>query len=136
MQQRMKGPTDVRGEPTPLGRRLRRIWTRTSIVCGILFALALSLPRIHRALDPQEERRAIARSIERTSREQAPVYVMPNGERRRAVAVARADSAPIDESPSGRALFWWCGILAAVSIASATAQTIRAYATHDEDGAS
>ena len=134
MPQRMEGPTDMRSDPTPLARRLRRIWTRTGITCGILFALALILPRIQRALDPQEDRRAIARSVERAAREQAPVYVMPNGERRRAVAVARADPELVDW-PVNRALFWWCGILAAVSIASATAQTIRAYATHDEGDA-
>jgi hypothetical protein len=133
MQERMNDPTDARGDPTPVGRQLRRIWTRTESCAGILFALALILPRIQSALDPQEERRAIARSVERASREQAPVYVMPNGERRRAVAVARAEPDLVDW-PANRALFWWCGILAAVNIASAAAQTIRAYATRDEDG--
>jgi hypothetical protein len=123
----------VRSDVTPLGRQLRRIWLRAGITCGFYLAAALGLPRIQRALDPQRERRAIAQSIERTAREQAPVYVMPNGERRRAVAVARADPTPVDDSASNGALYWWCGILAAVTVAGAAARTMRAYATRDED---
>ena len=122
----------ARSDVTPLGRQLRRIWTRAGISCGILLVAAVTLPRVQRALDPDRERRAIAQSIERTAREQAPVYVMPNGERRRAVAVARADPTPVDDSPTNSALFWWCGILAAVTIAGAAAQTVRAYVTDDE----
>ena len=121
---------------TPLGRQLRRIWLRTAIVCGILFALALILPRVQRALDPDRERRAIAAARERAAREQPPVYVMPNGERRRVAAVVPAEPYANDEPRGNRALYWWCGILAAVTVAGAAAQTVRAYATNDEDGVS
>ena len=112
---------------------MRRIWSRAGIACGFYLAAAVTLPRIQRSLDPGRERRAIAQSIERTAREQAPVYVMPNGERRRVVAVARADPSPVEDSPGQSALYWWCGILAAVTIAGAAAQTVRAYATDAED---
>ena len=123
----------ARSEVTPLGRQLRRIWTRAGIACACFLAAALILPRIHDALDPDRERRAIAASSARAAREQAPVYVMPNGERRRAVAVVPAESYANDDSRGNRALYWWCGILAAVTVAGAVAQTMRAYATHDED---
>jgi hypothetical protein len=122
-----------RSDMTSFGGKLRRIWTRAGIVCGILLLAALALPRIPRALDPNRERRAIAQSIERSAREQAPVYVMPNGERRRAVAVARPDPTPVDDAPGNSALFWWCGLLAAVTIAGAAAQTLQAYATREEE---
>ena len=118
---------------TPFGWKLRRIWTRAGIVCAILLLAALALPRIRSALDPNRDRRAMAQSIERSAREQAPVYVMPNGERRRAVAVARPDPTPVDDAASNSALFWWCGILAAVTIAGAASQTLQAYATREED---
>ena len=123
----------TRDDMTPLGGKLRRIWTRAGIVCGVLLLAALALPRIQRTLDPNRERRAIAQSIERSAREQAPVYVMPNGERRRAVAVARPDPTPVDVTRRNSALFWWCGILAAVTIAGATAQTLQAYVTDEEE---
>ncbi|MFL5620251.1 MAG: hypothetical protein ACJ79A_17875 [Gemmatimonadaceae bacterium] len=110
----------------PSSRRVWRIWWRAGIVCGLYFLIAVASPHIWSALDPQSERRAIARSVERAQRETAPVFVMPNGERRRAVAVARADPAP------SAFLFWWCGILAAVTIAGAAAQTVRLYRTGDE----
>jgi hypothetical protein len=118
---------------TPLGRKLRRIWTRAGIACGLYLAAALALPALQRSLDPGRERRAIAQSIERTARQEAPIYVMPNGERRRAVAVARADPTPVYQSPGDDPLFWWCGILAVATIAGAAAQTIRVYATREED---
>ena len=122
-----------RSDMTPFGGKLRRIWTRAGIVCGFLLVAALALPRIPRALDRNRDRRAIAQSIERSARAQAPVYVMPNGERRRAVAVARADPTPVDGSTGNSALFWWCGILAVVTIAGAAAQTLQAYATREEE---
>jgi len=116
----------------PWQRQIRRIWARAGFSCALYLLLAMAFPRIHRALDPQSERRAVARSVERTQREAAPVYVMPNGERRRAVAVVRADPSPSSDSRHDRALYWWCGTLAAVTIAGATAQTIRLYLTRDE----
>ena len=112
--------------------QLRRIWWRAAIACGLYLLMALALPRIQRALDPQSARRARAQSADHTEREAAPVYVMPNGERRRAVAVVRADPRPSSDSRHDRALYWWCGALAAVTIAGATAQTIRLYLTRDE----
>jgi len=74
----------------------------------------------------------IVGSVDRIEREPPPVYVMPNGERRRAVAVVRADPSPSSDSRHDRALYWWCGALAAVTIAGATAQSIRLYLTRDE----
>ena len=125
----------ARADVTPLRRQLRRIWLRAGIACTGFLAAALLLPRIGSALDPDRERRATATSRARAARE-APVYVMPNGERRRVAVVIPADSYAKNDSRGNRALYWWCGILAAVTVAGATAQTVRAYATHDEDGAS
>lgn len=114
--------------------RLRRIWWRAGVACALLLAAPLALPRIQRALDPQAERRAMAQAAERTQREEAPVYVMPNGERRRAVAIARADPTPVYDSRD-RALLWWCGILALVVIAGAVARTMSLYVSHEDDDA-
>jgi hypothetical protein len=126
----------ARSDQTPLGRRLRRIWMRAGIACACFLAAALVLPRIHDALDPDRARRATARSRARSAREQVPVYVTPSGERRRAVAVVPAEPYADGGSGGNRALYWWCGILAAVTVAGATTQTIRAYVTRDEDDSS
>jgi hypothetical protein len=123
----------ARSEVTPLGRQLRRIWSRAGIACACFLAAALVLPLIQRALGPDRERRASAVSSRRAAREEAPVYVMPNGERRRVVAVVPAEPDAVGGSRGNRALYWWCGLLAAVTIAGAAMQTMRAYATHDED---
>ena len=72
MRQHIVDLTELRSDRTPLGRQLRRTWTRAAIACAILLAVALTLPRIQRALDPQRERRAIARSVERTSASRRP----------------------------------------------------------------
>jgi hypothetical protein len=109
---------------TPRRRRLRRIWRRAGIACLVLLAAALVLPRVQRALDPQRAR---------THLERAPVYVMPNGERRPAITVTRADSTPIAASRGDRALWWWCGILAAVVVAGAVAQSVSVKLGDDED---
>jgi hypothetical protein len=116
---------------TPFGGKLRRIWTRAGIVWRIPARRRAGACRESLgALDRNRDRRAIAQSIERSARAQAPVYVMPNGERpSRGVAVARADPTPVDGSTGNSALFWWCGILAVVTIAGAAAQTLQAYAT-------
>jgi len=113
----------------PWQRQLRRIWARAGFSCALYLLLALAFPRIHRALDPQSERRTISQAVERTQREAAPVYVMPNGERRRAVAVTVADST---DTFGDRALYIWCGALALVTIAGAAVRTIRLYLTRDE----
>jgi len=118
---------------TPLGRRLRRIWSRAAIACAIFLAAALVLPRVQRTLDPNRDRRARPQTAQRAAREEAPVYVMPNGERRRAAVVMRPDPAPASDSRGDNALFWWCGILAAVTIAGAVAQTLQVYLTREED---
>jgi hypothetical protein len=118
---------------TPLGRKLRRIWSRAGIACAIILVAALMLPRIQRTLDPNRDRRAMAQTAPRAAREEAPIYVMPNGERRRAAVVTRPDPAPLSGSPGNSALFWWCGILAAVTIAGAVAQTFRVYVTREEE---
>jgi hypothetical protein len=114
----------VQAEVTPRRRRLRRIWRRAGIACVVLLAAALTLPRVRRALDPQRERAHL---------ERAPVYVMPNGERRRAIAVTRGDPATIDDARGDRALWWWCGILAAVVVAGAVAQSVSVKLGDDED---
>jgi hypothetical protein len=94
----------------------------------VLLAAALALPRVQRALDPQRERRV--------EHERGPVFVMPNGERRRAVAVTHADPALIRDARGDRALWWWCGILAAVIIAGAVAQSVGARLTDDDEDSS
>jgi hypothetical protein len=43
------------------------------------------------------------------------------------------DSGPVRASRSDHALWWWCGILAAVIIAGAVAQSIGVRLGHDED---
>jgi hypothetical protein len=123
----------ARSDAAPLSRQLRRIWLRAGIACACFLAAALVLPLIQRALDPDRERRASAASSRRAAREEAPVYVMPNGERRRVVAVVPAAPYANGGSRGNRALYWWCGILATVTVAGAAMQTVRAYATHDED---
>jgi hypothetical protein len=120
-------------DPTPLGRQLRRIWSRAGIACACFLAAALVLPRVQGALDPQRDRRADATS---SARDQVPVYVMPDGERRRAVMVVPAEPSTTGGRRGNGALYWWCGILAAATVAGAVAQTMRAYATRDEDDAS
>ena len=112
--------------------QLRRIWWRTGMACGLYLLTALGLPRLQRALDPQGPRRAAAQALERAQRDSAPVYVMPNGERLRTVAVMRADPTPVTDSSHDRALYLWCGALAVATIAGATARTIGLYLTQDE----
>ena len=58
-------------------------------------------------------------------RTEAPEYVMPSGERVRAAVVTRPDALRAADRRGERALRWWCGILAAVTLAGATAQTLR-----------
>jgi hypothetical protein len=125
-------PSDV----TPFGRKLRRIWSRAGIACAILLAAALTLPRVQRTLEPDRGRRAAARSAQRVVREEAPIYVMPNGERRRAAVVTRPDPKPMRSPGGNSALYWWCGILAVVTIAGAVAQTFRVYVTREEEAES
>jgi hypothetical protein len=124
---------NARRDPTPLGRQLRRIWSRAGIACACFLAAALVLPRVQSALDPQRDRRAGAAP---SARDQVPVYVMPDGERRRAVMVVPAEPSTKDGLRGNGALYWWCGILAAATVAGAVAQTMRAYATRDEDDSS
>ena len=96
-------------------RRLRRVWGRTLAACVLYALIGLGVPLLMRSSGS----RASAR------REEAPEYVMPNGERRRAVVFEpAARRAPVDRRGE-RALLWWSGILAAATIAGAVAQTIR-----------
>jgi hypothetical protein len=78
--------------------------------------VALTVPRISRGTDPQRERPA---------REEAPEFIMPNGERRRAVVVMRPNAPAAADRRGEQALLWWCGILAAATVAGASAQTFR-----------
>ena len=50
---------------------------------------------------------------------------MPNGERRRAVVFAPAEARARPDRRGDRALLWWSGILAAVTLAGAVSQTVR-----------
>jgi hypothetical protein len=124
---------NARRDQTPLGRQLRRIWTRAGIASACFLAAALVLPQVQRALDPQRDRRAGATP---GARDQVPVYVTPDGERHRAVMVVPAEPSTNGRRSGNGALYWWCGILAAATVAGAVAQTMRAYATRDEDESS
>jgi len=96
-------------------RRLRRVWGRALAACALYLLIAL-VPWLMRGTG---SRRAAPR------REEAPEYVMPNGERRRAVVLTPAEeNAPVDRR-GDRALLWWIGILAAATLAGAVAQTVR-----------
>ena len=50
---------------------------------------------------------------------------MPNGERRRAVVFAPAERSPPASRRGEQAILWWCGVLAAVTLAGAVSQTLR-----------
>ena len=99
----------------PTQRRLRRVWGRALAACALYFLVALILPPLIRGGARREPVR----------REEPLEYVMPNGERRRAVVVAtpRAPRAP--DRRGDRALLWWCAVLAVATLAGATTQTIR-----------
>lgn len=97
-------------------RRLLRVWGRALAACALYFLVALTVQHLIRGTGPQQER---------PQREEAPEFIMPNGERRRAVVVVRPDARVAADRRGDRALLWWCGILAAVTLAGATAQTIR-----------
>jgi hypothetical protein len=47
--------------------------------------------------------------------------------------VTRGDPATIDDARGDRALWWWCGILAAVVVAGAVAQSVSVKLGDDED---
>ena len=97
-------------------RRLLRIWGRALAACTLYFLVALTVPRLIRGTGAQRER---------PPREETAEFIMPNGERRRAVVVMRPDAPVAADRRGDRALLWWCGILAAATLAGATAQTIR-----------
>lgn len=97
-------------------RRLRRVWGRALAACALYLLVALTLPRLIGGVGAQRER---------PRREEAPEFIMPNGERRRAVVVMRPDDPRSADRRGDRALLWWCAILAAVTLGGATAQTIR-----------
>ena len=96
--------------------RLRRVWGRAIAACALYLLVALALPPLLRQKGSHRER---PRS------EDAPEYVMPNGERRRAVVFTRTEPPPAVDRRGERALLWWCGILAAVTLGGAAAQTMR-----------
>lgn len=89
---------------------------RALAACALYLLVALALPRMIRGVGAQRER---------PSSEEAPEFIMPNGERRRAVVFTRPDAARATHPRGDRALLWWCAILTAVTLAGATAQTIR-----------
>lgn len=96
-------------------RRLRRIWTRTLVACTLYLGLALGVPRLVRGV----------RSWRQPERPEAPVYVTPSGERRRAVVVMRGGPEPVEDRRGDVAVLWWSGVLCAVTLAGAVAQTLR-----------
>lgn len=96
-------------------RRLRRIWGRTLVACSLYVGLALAVPRVVRGV----------RAWGQPERSEAPVYVTPSGERRRAVVVMRAEPKPVEDRGGDVAVLWWSGVLCAVTLAGAVAQTLR-----------
>ena len=95
-------------------RRLRRVWARALAACSLYLLLALAVPPlIRRAGPPHDQRRA-----------EGPEYVLPSGERVRAAVVTRPDALRAEDRRGERALRWWCGLLAVVTLAGATARTI------------
>lgn len=100
----------------PTHRRLRRVWGRALAACALYFLVALTIPSLIRGVGPQRER---------PRRDEAPEFIMPNGERRRAVVVARPDTPRSADRRGDRALLWWCAILAVVTLAGAASQTLR-----------
>ena len=105
-------------------RRLRRVWRRALLACALYLGVALVLPRLVRGARPGRER---------PRRQEAPVYVTPSGERRRAAVFVPADAAPADDHRGDRALLWWSGLLSVVTLAGAAAQTRRIRAEADAD---
>jgi hypothetical protein len=76
-------------------RRLLRVWGRALAACTLYFLVALTVPRLIRGTGPQRERPA---------REEAPEFIMPNGERRRAAVVTRPGSPAAADRRGDRAL--------------------------------
>lgn len=97
-------------------RRIRRVCGRALAACALYALVALAIPRLIRGVGVQRER---------PRREEAPEYVMPNGERRRAVVITRPDAPRPTDARGDGALLWWCAILAAATLAGAAAQTMR-----------
>ena len=100
----------------PPARRLRRVWGRALAACALYLLVALTVPPLIRGVGPQRER---------PRREEAPEFIMPNGERLRAVVIARPEAPRTTDRRGDRALLWWCALLAAVTLAGATSQTLR-----------
>ena len=100
----------------PTQQRLRRVWVRAIAACALYLLVAIALPRLMRGSGAQRDR---------PRPEDAPEYVMPSGERRRAVVFTRAEPQRVADGRGERALQWWCGILAAVTLGGAIAQTMR-----------
>jgi hypothetical protein len=100
----------------PTQRRLRRVWGRAIVACALYLLVALAVPRLIRGGGPQRAR---------PSSDEAPEFIMPNGERRRAVVFTRPDTTRTTDRRGDRALLWWCTILATVTLAGAVTQTIR-----------
>ena len=96
--------------------RLRRVWGRALAACALYLVVALAVPRLIRGSGP---------TADTVRREEAPEYVLPSGERRRAVVFAPAAGRTRVDRRGERAILWWCGILAAVTLAGAVSQTIR-----------
>jgi hypothetical protein len=96
-------------------QRLRRIWGRTLVACTLYLGLALAVPRIVRGV----------RAWRQPEPPEAPVYVTPSGERRRAVVVMRAEREPAEDRRGDAAVLWWSGVLCAVTLGGAVAQTLR-----------
>lgn len=104
-------------------RRLRRVWGRALVACAVYVGVALAVPRMVRAVRTPRDR---------PEREAAPEYVTPSGERRRAVVFTRADPEPVPDHRGDGAVLWWSGVLCAVTLAGAAAQTRRIRAETDD----
>ena len=101
---------------TGRGRRIARVWARALVACALFLGVALTVQRFF--LDPGP-RPIVVRP------DDAPEYVMPNGERRRAVVVAPPGARAPARRGGDPALLWWSIILCAVTLGGAVSRTLR-----------
>jgi hypothetical protein len=106
-------------------RALLRRWVRGSVAIGLLLVLPMAVAHLEARLDPQYERREIARSLERHQRASGVPFVTASGEAARAVVYSPTFPTQEGEDARHRYLMWWSRLLATVTAIGLLAQTWR-----------
>src|SRR4051812_5493169 len=106
-------------------RALLRRWVRGSVAIGLLLVLPTAVAHLAATLDPQDERRAIARASERQQRASGAPFVTASGETARAVVYSPASPTQAHEDARHRNLVWWSRLLATVTAIGLLTETWR-----------